>query len=521
MMNRFQDIYNLLKQHKDNAKYDKVEILANELLQLANQKKDAYAQGMGYYYLAEVKYHHQDYVECIQLCWNMQFVCERESYPRLYALSCNLAGKAYGSQGDYHSAISLFLQGYYIAKEHDFLDIESIILNNIGTLFFNLEHYDEAIRYFERALFIIKNNDAPLEVSHEIIMLNIISAHLRLKNFNEVEQLTKQFEETFPNIENHIVQSGMIMEKILKAYEYKKLDIFKECVIELINVSKANWTGNYAIQIILETAEFCLELREFSLLQICLNCLKEKLAKGDYRQRIYLSFLFIEMYRLLEDHQQLFLELEDYFNLTRQYYIQDKTVEFNGLKNKIILEREIFAKKKLIEKNKELSAKSEKDLFTGLLNKTSFVDHVNKRLKNSMKKGYCTMFIIDVDDFKYINDTYGHLVGDEVLKLLANSFVNTFRLDDIIGRIGGDEFCIFVDGMKDIRIIEEKTEALRKEIQNLYIPGCTTCKVTASIGVCITNQKISYQEIFMKADNALYKAKNKGKNNFYIDKIIK
>lgn len=519
MMN-FQEVYKEMQRYKENSEYEKLEALANKVIQVANKQKDAYAQGMGYYYLAEVKYNYQDYIECIQLCWNMQFVCERKSYPRLYALSCNLAGKANTGQGDYHSAASLFLQGYYIAKEYEFLDLEAFILNNIGILFFNLEHYEEAIQYYERALFILKNYDVSLTASTEIIMLNIIGAHLRLKDFETVEDLTHQFEQMFPESENHIVQSGMIMKKVLESYEYKRIDMFQRYVKELIMVSKKHWTGSYTIQILLETAEFCLTLHEFSLLKECLYCLKERLALKDYRQRISVSFLFIEMYRLLEDYQQLYLELEEYFQLTRQCYMQDKNVEFNGIKNKIILEREIFAKKKIIEKNQELSAKSEKDPFSGLLNKTSFVEHTNRILQKDIKEGYYTLFIVDVDNFKYINDTYGHLVGDEVLKLLANSLVNAFKIHDIIGRIGGDEFCVFVDGLKNIQMIEDKTESLRKEIQNLYIPGCTACKVSISIGVCVTNQKLSYEEMFMNADSALYKAKHQGKNNYYIEKII-
>lgn len=515
-----QNIYEKLFQYKLECNFEKVTILAEELIEIAPKLKDMYAEGMGYYYLAEAKFYEQNYVECIQLCWKTHFICERESHPRLYALSCNLAGKAYCDQSDYHNAVTIFLQGYYIAKEYSFIDIESWILNNIGTLFFNLEHFEESIRYFERALLLIEKDEKLIKSFHEIVVMNVISANLRLRKFDEVDNWTKNFHELFPETtDNYIVKTGMLMKNVLQSHEFKEAEAFKINVKKLVEITKKHWTGSYAAKILLETAEFCIDIEEYDLMKECLECLKNSLIDADYRHRIQLSHLFIEMYRALKQNDKLFTELDNYYALTKQSLIHDKSVEFNGLKNKIILEREIFAKKKLIKKNEELSAKTERDPFTGLLNKTSFMERTNIKLANE-GKGYHTLFIIDVDDFKYINDTYGHLVGDEVLKLLANSFVNTFRLDDYIGRIGGDEFCIYVQGIQDINVIKEKTESLRKEINNLYIPSCEECKVSASIGVCVTNKKITYQELFIKADKALYESKKQGKNRFYIEEDI-
>lgn len=516
MENSFQDILQKLSQYKDENKFDKISVLANELIHKAKEEKDIYAEGMGYYYLAETKYFDQEYVECLQLCWNIHFVCERQVVPRLSALSYNLAGKVNCNQGDYHTAVSLFLKGYYISKEHAYLDLEACILNNIGTLFFNLEHYEEAIRYYERALVIIKKSEVFIKKFLEIVMINIVSGYLRLRKFDEVERWTDQFIKAFPNSNNYIVKTGLIMRNVLESYEFKNMDKFQTSVLELIEITKKYWTGNYAIKVLIETSEFCLNLQEYDILKACLECLKERLVDEDFRHRIQLSYLYIEMYRSLNEKEKLYKELEEYYQLTRQSHTQDKSIEFNGLKNKIILEREVFAKNKLIEKNEELSAKAKKDQFTGLLNKTSFIEHTNRKLQTKLIDGYHTLFIVDIDNFKYINDTYGHLIGDEVIKLLANSFVNTFRLGDFIGRIGGDEFCIYVQGIKSMKTIEEKSEALRKEIQNLYVPSCVDCKVTASIGVCATRKNLTYQELFAKADEALYESKNMGKNRFYI-----
>lgn len=512
----FEEIFHTIFKYKLESNHEALEKLAVDFIEQGQTKEYTYIEGIGYYALAEAKYLQEDYLECNRLYWKIHFICENNDYPRLYALSSNVAGKTNGNQGDFHNAITLFLQGYYIAKENKYTDIEAWILNNIGTLFFNLEHYDEAIRYFERAKVLVKKDEFWVQEFHEILIMNIISVYLRTKDFQKVEQWTKEFYELFPKEKNALISNGMQMKKVLHAYDLKRIEEFKSEVITLVEVTKQCWTGNYALQILIETSELCYELKVYEEMELCLQFLKERIQNADFRKRIQLSSLMIKLYRAKKETDLLYQELDTYYALTKQSQLQEKNIEFKGLKNKIILEREISAKKRIIEKNEELTAMSERDPFTGLLNKASFIEHTRKKLRTLQEGESQVIIIIDVDDFKYVNDTYGHLVGDEVLKLLSNSLLNTFRLEDYVGRIGGDEFCIYVKGMLDEQILREKIEAIRKEIENLYIPSNTECKVTASIGVLLSNKKRSYEELFVLADNALYEAKKQGKNCFHI-----
>lgn len=512
----FDKVYKKISDLRIANKTDELKQLANEFIQEGKRNEYPYTEGIGYYALAEANYIQENFLECIKLYWQIHFICERNNYPKLYALSCNLAGKTSGNQGDYHNSVGFFLQGYYIARDHGYTDIEAWILNNIGTLFFNLEHYGEAINYFEKAMKLIEHESNLIQEFHEVVIMNIISAYLRIKDFQMVEEWTRQFYRLFPHAKNVLVSNGMQMKKVLHAYDAKNIEEFKIQVLELVDVTKINWTGNYAIQILLESAGLCYELELYNEMAACLTFLKERIQTIDYRNRIKLSSLLIKLYRAIDDKESLYDELDTYYELTKESESQDKGIEYKGLKNKIVLEREIFAKKKLIEKNEELSALSEKDPFTGLLNKTSFMRHTERKLKKSLENGYHVLIIVDVDDFKYVNDTYGHLIGDEVLKILSNSFVNTFRMEDYIGRIGGDEFCIYTNIVSDIESIEDKAEAIREEVEKLYIPSAPDCKITASIGICATKKSIDYDAFFIETDKALYEAKKKGKNCYCI-----
>lgn len=159
---------------------------------------------------------------------------------------------------------------------------------------------------------------------------------------------------------------------------------------------------------------------------------------------------------------------------------------------------------------------SQMDLFTNTYNKTS-AKHLMEQIlqgKGKDKKQVC--FFIDIDDFKNINDQYGHNIGDEMIKNFANKLKKAFRDSDIICRFGGDEFVVW---MKNIPP-EEEIE--RKKADHLCrILTCSNgIPVSASIGIaCYPKDGTSYEEVLHHADEALYHAKNSGKNKyvFYSD----
>ena len=132
------------------------------------------------------------------------------------------------------------------------------------------------------------------------------------------------------------------------------------------------------------------------------------------------------------------------------------------------------------------------------------------------------MFIIlDADHFKHVNDTYGHDVGDLVIKSIADCLTETFRDTDIVYRLGGDEFAVFVSGATNRDIADIVAKRLFKNIDNVTIPGVTDWKLSVSIGASFCNQgaRNSYDELFKQADKAMYVSKQHGGNyiSFYQD----
>jgi diguanylate cyclase (GGDEF)-like protein len=118
------------------------------------------------------------------------------------------------------------------------------------------------------------------------------------------------------------------------------------------------------------------------------------------------------------------------------------------------------------------------------------------------------LIVLDCDKYKDINDTYGHLQGDEVLINISKSLTQTFRKTDIIGRIGGDEFCVYMRDIPSSDFVVSKCQQLKVLIKELN----RDLNVTLSIGIALLGDETSYDDLFKKADKALYDAKKKGGN---------
>ncbi|MBQ9205755.1 MAG: diguanylate cyclase [Treponema sp.] len=175
-----------------------------------------------------------------------------------------------------------------------------------------------------------------------------------------------------------------------------------------------------------------------------------------------------------------------------------------------------------INKQKLLKQKAEIDPLSGLLNKGAFTSYVSDLLAESNEENLYAFYIIDLDNFKKVNDTLGHIVGDHVISDVAQKLCTVFSENDYVGRIGGDEFAAFLKlsgtGIKlGRKIIEAKAKAACSIIDEIYSDDKNEVNITSSIGVSIypKNGK-KFEDLYKNADSVLYKSKNGGKNQYNI-----
>jgi diguanylate cyclase (GGDEF)-like protein len=163
----------------------------------------------------------------------------------------------------------------------------------------------------------------------------------------------------------------------------------------------------------------------------------------------------------------------------------------------------------------EIMQMAEHDSLTNLLNRRAFCRDAEKKCNEILRYGgQAFLLMLDIDFFKKVNDTYGHLAGDEVLRSVSRTLLQRFRKTDMVGRYGGEEFCVFLftlTGEKAAEIAEE----CRRQIENLPIVfEDKTIRVTVSIGVAEFpfSPEQTLTELIARADAALYRAKSGGRN---------
>ncbi len=163
----------------------------------------------------------------------------------------------------------------------------------------------------------------------------------------------------------------------------------------------------------------------------------------------------------------------------------------------------------------DLRRKAEHDLLTGLYNRITTMTLVNGALARSAAGDRNALFVVDIDNFKKINDRFGHLSGDRMIADAAANIRSLFRTGDIVGRVGGDEFVIFMEHT-DSEAVVKKAEAVNSAIASLG-GGKIGISVSGSVGVALSpGDGESYDELFRRADTAMYTAKRNGKNSFRI-----
>ncbi|MBR4981701.1 MAG: GGDEF domain-containing protein [Lachnospiraceae bacterium] len=165
-----------------------------------------------------------------------------------------------------------------------------------------------------------------------------------------------------------------------------------------------------------------------------------------------------------------------------------------------------------VEQGEQLRKSATTDFLTGVYNRATIEKKVNEQLEKKVAGG--AFLLIDVDNFKSVNDVLGHPVGDELLKQIAGILKDFFRKEDYIGRLGGDEFCVFMKNVSDREVIKEKVNGLNARCRLVYCgSNGEEVKVSVSIGVAVCDRQIDeYKKLYTCADMALYETKKRGKD---------
>ncbi|MCP4690994.1 MAG: diguanylate cyclase [Desulfobacterales bacterium] len=241
-----------------------------------------------------------------------------------------------------------------------------------------------------------------------------------------------------------------------------------------------------------------------------------------YHGNIYKQSEKIEKITLLDDIRKIRNALETEVSQMRKFIREKQTREEKRMKT---LTLKVDALNDELKKAKE---EASTDGLTGVFNRLTFDRYIQDLVeKNTVKKTPFAMLIIDIDDFKKVNDAYGHQTGDSILVSMTRKCKEAIRGDDFLGRYGGEEFVVLLPGASLKNAIKKGRQICKivaatkyKYVVNDEDAGITL-RVTVSIGVSAYRKGDTVGSVIERADKALYLAKESGKNCVISEKNIK
>lgn len=200
-------------------------------------------------------------------------------------------------------------------------------------------------------------------------------------------------------------------------------------------------------------------------------------------------------------------------DITKYKKVEEELKEHQDNLEQIVKERT----KELDEANKQLTYLSEVDTLTKLSNRRKLeIDFVRELKKCNRFNRKMALFFLDLDKFKYVNDTYGHEIGDLLLKSVSSSILEVLRNNEYVYRIGGDEFCILIPEFTEQQELEGLAKRLLETISNINSIKNCTIDIGCSIGISIfPDNGNTLNELIVNADKAMYIIKHQGKNNYH------
>ncbi|MFT6388373.1 MAG: diguanylate cyclase (GGDEF)-like protein [Cellvibrionaceae bacterium] len=177
------------------------------------------------------------------------------------------------------------------------------------------------------------------------------------------------------------------------------------------------------------------------------------------------------------------------------------------------------------QQRKKLEQDAHHDALTGITNRRQFNYWLNSVIEKKIPSKKIALFYIDIDDFKHVNDSFGHALGDELLKQFSERMLTVIRQNELImathkiynfGRLAGDEFVIAILDLDDVGGAKKIAERLIESTSLPFMLTSATVKIHISVGVVYSEGNISAEMLLHNADSSMYKAKENGKNNYYV-----
>ena len=491
---------------------------ASRLLEIAQLHQDSYYIAAALYFQAYYEFSRGNYKECLQHCFQSEEYCEKNEYLKILAYIHNLQGIVYSDLGDFLTSLHFLLKAYYLTMDHPEFEYHYAIINNLGTLFHDIDCEQRGIEYFIRAFQERRKMHLEFSLNDGIILTNILMVYMKMNRAAEAAPWYETFLRYFKDNDHVVLTENRIMISIFELWHRKDIAKLKQRLYDFLEAAPHTSDYKNTVRNYMDCIHICISLKlKDQAYLLYRNLEKMESHHPNSINSARLADIKVELAMQFCSKEELFLHLLEAYRLNRKAREQEKRNNLQSMMNKMDLENALYEQHIILQRNEELLRSNKLDPFTEVLNKTAFRNHVLEAIRGKRADEKGTFFILDIDNFKIINDTCGHLVGDQVIMKVAANLQNNLREEDLVGRIGGDEFCMYLNHISCIEDIEKNALRIIDNIRNLNISKLQK-QLTVSMEICIVDIEKDFEDIFMKADHALYEAKANGRDQFVVYK---
>ncbi len=433
------------------------------------------------------------------------------------ALSYNIIGLVYGYLRQESIAIHYLMLARTLCTELSLSHERAVCCANLGILYGQIGLYEKALAYHEEALAHL-NQEAADACNHSAYNLRVLCHAYRGLLYCKSGEPEKAFEvsriiDALIREDGHLFYDAAVINLNIRLYEVRH-------DLALLRGELAH------MQTLVESPMDFLELSEFYF-DVCDYLLETKLAEESASLLSYIErftsaspLVFLQYETLLRKavYSRAFLSEAEYQKvcsqliLLRPRFLEEQSdaklhsLEYTERTHQTRLDSQMYLEKSRI------------DQMTGLLNKYTIQFLVAEDLARNVPCGrQSAMLLIDLDHFKQINDTFGYLTGDTFLSRTGSTILEYFKGQAMCGRIGGDEFLVYISDASDHEFVQLQAEMLRQELYRQTSERNIMITIQASIGIAYSSEYCyDYESLFSAADSALYRAKIEGRGRVVV-----
>lgn len=425
-----------------------------------------------------------------------------ETYRILNVKSCNMLGLIYSCVGQETLSKENLIKALALGREYG--ETESMIQSymNLGFLHQKLGDLETALEYEKQALELLSEYEEENSTFHAICLACCGIIQSKLGNNEESIRCLRQSEVLLPVVQD--LNLRICYQKGDKQAFQKGLEMLKSLKIPETDFLRY-------VEVYFDVCAFFWEKELQEELKGLLDYMKQYLRDLPLAYLKYRICNYELLYMQNNGTQEAQWEaMQNWFAVLPEYEAEQQKAKMYSFDYIEYLHEE----KNLSDK---MERKSKLDPMTGLLNKFTLEFLAEEYFKQKKKEEVAAVLLIDMDHFKQVNDTLGHLAGDAILVDTAAEIQKFFKKDMLCGRVGGDEFVIFVKDVRDISALRIQAEFLRQEIAKTTSERSITIAIHASIGIALSTAGYKdYASLFAAADKALYRAKKGGRNKIEI-----